>query len=186
MEFIKKIRQKNKQTQRGLAEVSHVSFGTIQLVEKGEDVRLSTLEKIAEGLGYQTLGLKEYVRFFFKQAPTSVFHVARQMSGDKNWKIHFFNFVDSLRSTQDIHLIQNSPYQEDLPQNLRALLASTIETICDEKKIKHPLWCNEVSSLDAPWFLSGMENLKAMALVESPIHFKKRNIFVMENFLHRA
>src|SRR3989338_989292 len=186
MEFIKKIREKNKQTQRGLAEVSGVAFGTIQLVEKGENVRLKTFGKIAEGLGYQVHELKEHVDFFFREAPASVFHVAKQMSGNKDWKIHFFNFVDSLRSTQDIHLIQSAPYQEDLPQNLRALLAATVETICDEKKMKHPLWCGEINSLDVPWFLSGIENLKAMALVESPLHFRKRNIFVMENFLSRA
>ena len=93
MEFIKKIREKNKQTQRGLAEVSGVAFGTIQLVEKGENVRLKTLGKIAEGLGYQVHELKEHVDFFFREAPASVFHVAKQMSGNKDWKIHFFNFV---------------------------------------------------------------------------------------------
>ncbi|NCO37375.1 MAG: hypothetical protein COZ06_23865 [Armatimonadetes bacterium CG_4_10_14_3_um_filter_66_18] len=40
--------------------------------------------------------------------------------------------------------------------------------------------------LPEPWFVSGIENLKATALVESPTHFRKRRIFVLGNFLERA
>jgi hypothetical protein len=31
-----------------------------------------------------------------------------------------------------------------------------------------------------------VENLKASALVESPVHYRKRKIFVLANFLERA
>jgi hypothetical protein len=34
--------------------------------------------------------------------------------------------------------------------------------------------------------VSGVENLKAMALVESPAWFRRRNVFVLGNFLNRA
>jgi hypothetical protein len=37
-----------------------------------------------------------------------------------------------------------------------------------------------------PWFVSGMESLKAIALVESPLPFRLRKIFVLENFLSRV
>jgi hypothetical protein len=37
-----------------------------------------------------------------------------------------------------------------------------------------------------PWFVSGMENLKAITLVESPLHFRRRKIFVLGNFLSRV
>ena len=37
-----------------------------------------------------------------------------------------------------------------------------------------------------PWFVSGMENLKAIALAESPLRFRIRKIFVLSNFLSRA
>jgi hypothetical protein len=43
-----------------------------------------------------------------------------------------------------------------------------------------------VEALDSPWFVAGIENLKASALVESPVRFRKRNIFVLANFLERA
>ena len=51
------------------------------------------------------------------------------------------------------------------------------------------LWvlaCAGVGALATPWFVAGVENLKALALVESPTHFRKRNIFVLGNFLSRA
>jgi hypothetical protein len=34
--------------------------------------------------------------------------------------------------------------------------------------------------------VAGRESLKAMALVESPVWFRRRNIFVLGNFLDRA
>ena len=40
--------------------------------------------------------------------------------------------------------------------------------------------------LDKPWFVSGFENLKSTALIESPLNFRKRNIFVLGNFLTRV
>jgi hypothetical protein len=40
--------------------------------------------------------------------------------------------------------------------------------------------------LPAPWFVAGVENLKASALVESPVQFRRNNVFVLGNFLARA
>jgi hypothetical protein len=41
-------------------------------------------------------------------------------------------------------------------------------------------------ALSEPWFVSGMENLKASALLESPLPFRRNNVFVLGNFLSRA
>ena len=67
-----------------------------------------------------------------------------------------------------------------------ALLASTIEYLCDEMRLEAPAWVWAVPSLKEPWFLSGMESLKAIAIVESPVFFRRRKIFVLENFLYRV
>lgn len=40
--------------------------------------------------------------------------------------------------------------------------------------------------IQPPWFVAGMENLKAIALAESPLRFRLRKIFVLENFLSRV
>ena len=49
-----------------------------------------------------------------------------------------------------------------------------------------PQWTAAVGCLDRPWFVSGFESLKASALVESPVPFRSRNVFVLANFLERA
>jgi hypothetical protein len=79
-----------------------------------------------------------------------------------------------------------APPAEETPPKIEALLASVVETLCEETEASAPLWCRAVPSLREPWFPSGTENLKALALRESPIHFRKRSIFVLGNFLSRA
>jgi hypothetical protein len=53
-------------------------------------------------------------------------------------------------------------------------------------RLEAPAWVWAVPSLKEPWFLSGMESLKAIAIVESPVFFRRRKIFVLENFLYRV
>lgn len=67
-----------------------------------------------------------------------------------------------------------------------ALLASTAEALCRELNLKAPTWLAEVPACPIPWFVAGMENLKAIALAESPLPFRVRKIFVTANFLSRV
>ena len=67
-----------------------------------------------------------------------------------------------------------------------ALLASTAESLCDESGIEPPDWIAGIPACSHPFFVSGIENLKAIAIVESPLRFRIRKIFVMENFLSRV
>jgi len=102
----------------------------------------------------------------------------------ENWRIPFLEFVDDLRQTHDHSLIEK-PF--DLSnENLDSLLASTIEYLCDEIGIETPNWVWDVPSCKEPWFVSGYENLKAISIAESPVFFRRRKIFVLENFLSRV
>lgn len=101
-----------------------------------------------------------------------------------NWEIPFFNFVDDFRYSKSPSIIAE-PLELDHPR-FDALLAATIEYLCDECGLKTPDWAWETPSLRDPWFVSGVENLKALAIVESPVFFRRRNIFVLENFLSRV
>ena len=74
----------------------------------------------------------------------------------------------------------------ELDARLQALCASVTEALCRELSMAPPAWCAGIPALDAPWFVAGIENLKAMALVESPAWFRARRIFVLDNFLSRA
>ena len=105
--------------------------------------------------------------------------------GENSWKLWLFQFVDDFRRTQNPELIDQPP-ASDLPLNLRSLTASTVEALCAECQVAIPDWCRDVPPLEHPWFVSGIENLKAMALVETPAQFRQRNIFVLGNFPDRA
>ena len=67
-----------------------------------------------------------------------------------------------------------------------ALLASTVEYLCDELNIEPPKWLNKIQPCSEPYFVSGFENLKATAIVESPLRFRIRKVFVLEDFLSRV
>ena len=100
------------------------------------------------------------------------------------WTVPLMDFVDNFRRRGTVEDLDGPLTIRD--DNTTALVASVIEHLCDEKNIDPPPWVHEVPSCKDPWFVSGIENLKAIALVESPIHFRKRKIFVLENFLDRV
>ena len=103
---------------------------------------------------------------------------------EKNWLIPFMEFVDDFRRVKDIKQIAKPyPLHND---KFDSLLASTVEYLCDEMKIETPEWVWAVPACKQPWFVSGYENLKATAIAESPVFFRRRNIFVLENFLYRV
>lgn len=62
----------------------------------------------------------------------------------------------------------------------------TAEALCAELKIDVPAWIRAVPAPRHPWFVSGMKSLKAIAIVESPLPFRLRKLFVLENFLSRV
>lgn len=109
---------------------------------------------------------------------------AHKTERDGKWEIHFFNFVDDFRKSKDLSLIQDRPVLTN--PRLKNLLASIVESLCLESEVAAPHWVKGIEPLKEPWFVSGIENLKASAIQESPVPFLKRNIFVLENFLERV
>ena len=172
-------------SQRGLAVQADISYKSLQLIEAGHDTRISTLEKLAKALHYPKTFFKRYIFDFFALPQDSVFVISKQVLETKDWQIPFFNFVDQFRKTKDLSYVFEAPTSE-LPIRIRALLASTVETLCAELQLEKPWWCDGVPSLKDPYFVAGIENLKAMSLIESSVHFRKRNIFVLGNFLDRV
>ncbi len=108
-----------------------------------------------------------------------------ERDGFDSWKIHLFDFVDEFRRTADARLALLPP-PRSLDDRLTALLSSTVRALCDELGIATPRWAALQRFLPKPWFLSGMNSLKASALLESPTSFRANNIFVHANFLERA
>ncbi len=98
--------------------------------------------------------------------------------------LHLMEFVDDFRREKDSKAL--SPRFMPGDERLDALAASTAQELCAELKIEAPEWLESVPACREPWFPSGVESLKAIALAESPLPFRLRKIFVMENFLSRV
>jgi hypothetical protein len=106
-----------------------------------------------------------------------------------SWDYSFFEFTDDFRaSAYDLSLILDEPEKlSDLKEG--ALLRSIVYYLCLEGKIPEeniPIWAVQRQWLFDPWYVSGIQNLYAMALVESPLSYRNNNIFVLSNFLNRA
>ena len=100
------------------------------------------------------------------------------------WVVPLMDFVDEMRRSRDPELIR-VPFRLD-NERLDAILASTIESLCNELGMEVPDWVWDVPVCSHPWFVSGVENLKAICIAESPAFFRRRKIFVLENFLSRV
>ncbi len=94
------------------------------------------------------------------------------------------DFVDDFRRRREPRAIAE-PFAFSNRQT-DALLASTAEALCDELGISPPAWLAQVPECEQPYFVGATENLKSFCIVESPLRFRLRKIFVLENFLSRV
>jgi transcriptional regulator with XRE-family HTH domain len=188
MKALAELRRRQHLSQRDLAARAAVSFRGLQLLEQtGHNWRVATLIRVADALGIPGEGVELAVDGLLRVPVDSVRDISLRivLHGFEFWKTHLFNFVDAFRSTRDNTLVQEPPLGR-LDIRLQALCAAVTEALCHELGIETPPWCAGIPALDRPWFVAGIENLKAMALVESPAWFRARRIFVLGNFLERA
>lgn len=100
------------------------------------------------------------------------------------WQIPFANFLDDFRRHKSLRAIAEPLELSD--RKLDALLASTAEALCDELGLEPPSWLSDIPECEQPYFVGEIERLKAISIVESPLRFRMRKIFVLENFLSRV
>ena len=158
---------------------------TLRNIELNQgNLTLQSLSAVAQQ-NDRTLG----VLFFPDRCASASSSVAVSMNvitdGFESWKIHFFELVDEFRRTLDPRLTLLPPVSQ-LDARLRALLSSIALDLANEAEMDPPDWAQKPYFLDLPWFPAGAESLKASALVESPVFYRKNNIFVLENFLRRT
>ena len=68
-----------------------------------------------------------------------------------------------------------------------AYLAAVAEHLAVQRDWSAPAWVHQPGRfLKVPFFAGGMEGMKAILLRESPVAFRRRQIFVSENALTRA
>lgn len=115
----------------------------------------------------------------------TLYETKQQIEADpEHWQIHLMNFVDDFRYYRSVSALA-TPFPLTNPP-MDALLASTVEYLCHELQLEAPQWIREIPASPDPWFVSGLESLKAITLVETPVWFRVRKIFVLANFLSRA
>lgn len=174
-------------SERGLVGSSGLSRGCIRQLSHPEEVNNPTLRSIAELAEFFEADVEVLLspkRILSEFSTVGVaFRVERD--GFDSWRTHFFNFVDEFRRTLDPRPLILPPH-EQFDQKLKALLASIVVDLTKEFGISTPLWASRRYFLEAPWFVSGMNSLKATALRESPLPYRANNIFVHDNFLSRA
>jgi transcriptional regulator with XRE-family HTH domain len=181
---LKKLKQLRRINERTLAENADVSRGTLRSILSSDgNVTLSSLEKVSHALGKKAL--LTLVSELEVSSDDSIPVISLLISQDEKWRLHLFNFVDAFRRVKDPRLVMLPPVKK-LPRRYQALLASTVAQLCTELGMESPLWALRSYYLPEPWFVSEVESLKAMAIQESPLFFRRNNIFVLENFLSRA
>ena len=68
-----------------------------------------------------------------------------------------------------------------------ALFAATLNYYSKRLNINCPAWAAiAVPAPDEPWFPAGLVSMRAAAVLESPIEFKRNNVFVTKEFFQRV
>lgn len=108
----------------------------------------------------------------------------------RNLKYKIANFIDEFnyanKETKK-KMIEKFPFKGIKNKKISAYIAAMVEELCFSNNLKTPEWVfNNKYQLKTPFFIGGLETIKAFLIVESPSSFRRRNIFVSENVLKRV
>jgi len=182
----KKIRNIKHLSERTFCENFNISRMTLRSVESDSgNLTLESLGVVAEGLNRKLAILLYPEEEPISECSVVAVSIKVKADGFDSWVGHFMEFVDEFRRSLDPRLLILPPVS-GLDLKLKALLASIVLELSAEINMDPPQWSKRSYFLEQPWFLSETESLRASALVESPVYYRKNNIFVLENFLRRA
>ena len=101
-----------------------------------------------------------------------------------SWKQSLQDFVEDFRQKKNPVAI-DEPFELS-DERKDAVLAGTIEMLCDQMSIPIPKWLYEVPACKKPYFVAEDDDLMALELIQSPVRFRIRKVFALENFLFRV
>ncbi|MCO6431016.1 MAG: helix-turn-helix transcriptional regulator [Deltaproteobacteria bacterium] len=182
---IKKLRELKRLSERALAEAADLSRGCIRNIKAGTgNSTVESLSAAAQALGKEVeIIVSDPISISDFSTVATAYKVERD--GFESWKIHFMDLVDAFNRTLDVRLVIMPP-PKSFDKKLAALMASLVRYLCEQVEISAPKWSVKRYYLPNPWFVSGVESLKASAILESPTPFRNNNIFVLNNFAARA
>ena len=118
--------------------------------------------------------------------PRSLYEVAERTRSGQSFDPGLREFLDEFyghpERRQD--MISEEPCAVEVVQD--AYLAAVAEHLAECWRLRCPDWVQgERRFLQRPFFAGGLENLKATLLVESPVAFRRRMLFVGRDVLDR-
>jgi transcriptional regulator with XRE-family HTH domain len=186
MRFLTALRKAQNLSEREAAMRTGIARETLRSLERDpRGAKLAHLEDLARLLGRGVVLAIVPDDAAPSELSTVAISLAVIRDGFDSWKLHFMDLVDEFRRAGDVRLLMLPPVST-LDVKLRALMASIAYALCAEAGIEAPQWSQREYYLDRPWFVAGIESLKASAMIESPLSFRRNNIFVLANFMMRA
>jgi hypothetical protein len=99
------------------------------------------------------------------------------------------DFIDEFNRagmTGKQRMVKRFPFKKIKDKKYAAYIAAAVEELCYRNNMDIPGWVfDRKYRLKEPFFVGGLESLKAFLIAESPVPFRRRNIFVSENVLKR-
>lgn len=98
------------------------------------------------------------------------------------------NFLDEIKTMDISHMFNEEPVFNDLDKVDVAYIVAMTHKLLNDRKLLVPSWIEKREyCLDKPYFWIKTEGkMKLYLLMESPLEFKIRNLFVSSNVLERA
>lgn len=124
--------------------------------------------------------------------PKTLAEVARLAGRGESFDCCLANFLDEFYSAPGPGAFVDEPALlgsdlGELGQVRDAYLAATAEELARARNVPIPAWTfADERRLHRPWFGSSLAALRAVLLLESPVAFRSRNLFVSENALARV
>lgn len=124
--------------------------------------------------------------------PKSLAEVARLTLGGDSFDRSLANFLDEFYAGPSGSALADTPALlapslGDQGHVQDAYLAATAEELARAHGLVCPAWtAAEARRLHRPWFASPLAALRTVLIIESPVGFRSRNLFVSGNALSRA
>lgn len=100
------------------------------------------------------------------------------------------DFIDEFNRadmTEKQRMVKSFPFNKIKDKKYAAYIAAAVEELCYRNRMDSPEWVfDKKYRLKEPLFVGGLESMKAFLIAESPVSFRRRNIFVSENVLKRV